>query len=122
MADDARRAVRAPRVGAGQGQTERVEGAVQLLQLLTDDPAFAWLRPLSALIVDLDERLVDPQPDLIDVTRASLTALWMPTGTFWPVYARVLQEDPSAAVAHGEVRAALAALPSRSPAAAHVLN
>jgi hypothetical protein len=27
----------------------------QLLQLLTDDPFFAWLKPLTALIVDIDE-------------------------------------------------------------------
>lgn len=101
----------------------QVEGAVRLLQLLTDDPAFAWLRPLSSLIVDLDERLTDPQPDLIDSTRQSVTALWMPTGSFWPTYAQVLQEDPAAAVTHGEVREALAALPSRGPSApAHVLN
>lgn len=101
----------------------RVEGAVQLLQLLTEDEAFAWLRPLSALIVDLDERLTDPQPDLVDATRANVTALWMPTGPFWATYAQVLQEDPSAAVAHGEVRAALALLPSRGPSApATVLN
>lgn len=101
----------------------RVEGAVQLLQLLTDDDAFGWLRPLSSLIVDLDERLSDPTPDLIDVTRANVTALWMPTGVFWATYAQVLQEDPAAAVTHGEVRAALAALPSRSSSEpSHVLN
>lgn len=27
----------------------------QLLQLLTDDPFFAWLKPVTALIVDIDE-------------------------------------------------------------------
>lgn len=27
----------------------------QLLQLLTDDPFFAWLKPVTSLIVDIDE-------------------------------------------------------------------
>ncbi len=27
----------------------------ELLRLLTDDPFFAWLRPMTALIVDIDE-------------------------------------------------------------------
>src|ERR1043166_348646 len=35
----------------------RLESGGKLLQLLVSDPAFAWLRVLSALIVQIDERL-----------------------------------------------------------------
>src|ERR1019366_9997433 len=32
-----------------------IEKPAQLLQLLTDDPFFAWLKPVTSLIVDIDE-------------------------------------------------------------------
>src|SRR5207244_23422 len=34
-------------------------GAAELLRVLIEDPAWAWLRPLSALIVQLDELAED---------------------------------------------------------------
>src|SRR3954471_15371837 len=37
----------------------RITDMFQLLNLTINDPAFAWLRPLSALIVQIDERMDD---------------------------------------------------------------
>src|SRR6478609_1271776 len=42
----------------------RLESGGQMLQLLAYDPAFAWLRVLSALIVQIDERLDDKEQPL----------------------------------------------------------
>ena len=44
---------------------ERGRGPVtnaQLLQALIEEPFFAWLRPFSGLIVEIDEALADRQP------------------------------------------------------------
>ncbi len=40
----------------------RVEDGLPFLKLVVDDPAFAWLRPLSALIVEFDEELDADEP------------------------------------------------------------
>src|SRR5437763_12059755 len=40
----------------------RLEGGGRLLQLLVSDASFAWLRVLSALIVQIDERLDADEP------------------------------------------------------------
>jgi hypothetical protein len=40
----------------------RVENPHQMLHLVIQDPWFAWLRPISALIVQADERLADDAP------------------------------------------------------------
>ena len=38
-------------------------GPAQLLQLVTDDPFFAWLKPMTSLIVEIDEMVrVDFEP------------------------------------------------------------
>ena len=45
---------------------ERVHGRIsghQLLQATLNDPQFAWLRPLSELIVRIDETLENELPD-----------------------------------------------------------
>src|ERR1700742_787426 len=42
----------------------RLESGGQMLQLLRDDPAVGWVRVLSALIVQIDERLDDKEQPL----------------------------------------------------------
>jgi hypothetical protein len=99
---------------------ERAQGRpvdpVTLLRLLTDDVDFAWLRPLSTLIVELDERFADSEQfadaDVVATAHKGIAALFAPEGKFWLRYATLLQEDAAAAVAHGRVRAALARLPA----------
>lgn len=76
-----------------------IENAAQLLRLLTDHPYFEWLRPLSRLIVDLDQRK--------DVPRPAVEALLRPGSAFGQRYTAALQADPAVAGSHARLRGAL---------------
>jgi hypothetical protein len=81
----------------------------QFLQLLTQDPWFAWLHPLSRLIVAIDEALDGKEP----ATAAGLEALVKQTGRllvasesgegFSGHYYAALQRDPDVVLAHADV-------------------
>jgi len=97
-----------------------VLGAGALLQLLTSDARFAWLRVLSELIVDVDVFLeADPAPtdDEASAVRAEVERLIAPAKSavddsdFARRYWESLHADPEVAIAHGEVRQALERLP-----------
>jgi hypothetical protein len=104
---------------------EQERGAVlsagELLQLLTSDSRFAWLRSLSELIVDLDVFLeADPAPsdDDASAVRAEVERL-MSAGAktggdsdFATRYWEYVHDDPQVAIAHGEVRQTLDRLPA----------
>jgi hypothetical protein len=79
------------------------------LQLLTRDPWFAWLQPLSQLIVVMDEALDEKEPltrdgvdALIRQARLLLVATEQGEG-FSNHYFNALQRDPDVVLAHGEV-------------------
>jgi hypothetical protein len=78
----------------------------QFLQLLTNDPWFAWLAPITQLLADLDVRLDDKKsPAMADVQLLSRRAklLLTPTETgegFSRQYDEVLQRDPDVLFAH----------------------
>lgn len=92
---------------------ERTIGKIQspnhFLQLLTSDPWFAWLSPLSQLIVSIDEALDSEEP----VTEAAIqalvqqsTRLLTPSETgsgFSKHYFEAMQRDPDVVLAHGAV-------------------
>lgn len=91
---------------------EKVVGAIQspnkFLQLLIDDPWFAWLQPLSQLIVAMDEAqdAREPATDadakaLIDQARRLLVASEEGQG-FSRHYFDALQRDPDVVLAHAE--------------------
>lgn len=79
------------------------------LQLLLRDPWFAWLQPLSQLIVAMDEALDAKEP----LTEAAVAALLKNTGLllvasetgegFSRHYFEALQRDPNVIFAHAEV-------------------
>jgi hypothetical protein len=79
------------------------------LQLLTKDPWFAWLQPLSQLIVSMDEALDAKEP----LTAAAIKALLNEAKTmlvpsesgegFGRHYFDALQRDPNVIFAHREV-------------------
>jgi hypothetical protein len=109
---------------------ERVHGRVsghELLHATLNDPQFAWLRPVSELIVRIDERLDNDLPD--EPARAAATdvsaiiaqarTLVVPdeTGTRYAQrYHAALQEHPDAVFAHRGVTAVLKeAPPPRTP-------
>jgi hypothetical protein len=93
---------------------ERAHGDVAnpaaLLQLVTADPAFAWLRGLSGLMADLDELIDDPEPIAADRAkrmRARLEALLIEEPAFAERYREMLQRSAEVVIAHAAVRGAL---------------
>lgn len=88
----------------------RLETGGQMLQLLAYDPAFAWLRVLSALIVQIDERLDDKdQPltsegakTLVDEARGVIVGK-AGGDDYQQAYNRALQESPDAVIAQSKV-------------------
>jgi hypothetical protein len=80
------------------------------LQLLINDNWFAWLRPITTLVVQIDETLAAKKPPatsrdferLVNDTRALLSPSREANG-FWQRYSGVMQRDPGVAVVHGEI-------------------
>lgn len=80
----------------------------QFLRLLTNDPWFAWLHPLSELIVSMDEALDEKEPltaagvdALIKRSRVLITASESGEG-FSRHYFDALQRDPDVVLAHAD--------------------
>ncbi|MEO6034202.1 MAG: hypothetical protein ABIQ35_02990 [Verrucomicrobiota bacterium] len=91
---------------------EKTVGAIQspnhFFQLLTNDPWFAWLGPISQLIVAMDETLDDKEPltsaaaDGL-VNQTSLLLIPSEEGqAFGRHYFEALQRDPDVVLAHAE--------------------
>ncbi|HZO83744.1 MAG TPA: hypothetical protein VFC26_00900 [Verrucomicrobiae bacterium] len=92
---------------------EQTVGPIQspnhFLQLLTQDPWFAWLHPLSQLIVSIDEVLDEKEPltdsiadALREQTRSLLVAAENAEG-FSGHYFVALQHDPNVVMTHAAV-------------------
>ena len=83
----------------------------QYLNLVLDDPAFQWLRELSAFIVVIDEALAQKEPPLTDRRGAErliaqARALLVPSeeGTgFARSYFEILQQEAAAVLAHRDM-------------------
>jgi hypothetical protein len=92
---------------------ESTVGAIRspnhFLQLLTRDPWFAWLQPLSQLIVSMDEALGDKEPltaTLVEALLKQTRLLLVPAENsedFARHYFDALQRDPDVVLAHGEL-------------------
>ena len=92
---------------------EKTMGKIQspnhFLQLLTNDPWFAWLHPLSQLIVAMDEALDAEEP----LTAAKVDALATQSKLMLVVsenndgfsghYFEAMQRDPDVVLTHAEV-------------------
>jgi hypothetical protein len=100
-------------VDSERGSYQQTVGAIQspnhFLQLLTRDPWFAWLQPLSQLIVSLDEAL-DAKEPLADaeveamLKQAGVMLVASESGEgFSRHYFDALQRDPDVVLAHAEV-------------------
>ncbi len=97
---------------------ELVNGVVrdrgELLRLLLEDEAFTWLRPLSRMIVEIDElaaRDVAPTVEEAKKIRARAEALTTASddpNAFGSRYVALLASEPRVAMNHGELRAAVA--------------
>jgi hypothetical protein len=92
---------------------------LELLDRLVRDPAWAWLRALSTLIVELDEALAkDTDVTASDAAAAAghVRALVFGLGeprdeAFLGRYRPLLQLSPALASAHGELKRLIDALP-----------
>jgi hypothetical protein len=87
-----------------------IGGPGPLLQLVTQDPAFAWLRPLSMLLVEMDD------PD--EVARAGgvrslVEAAFRAGNAFFDRYQTVMASSPDVSAANTEVKTLIEALPQR---------
>jgi len=92
---------------------EATMGAIRspnhFLQLVTSDPWFAWLQPMSQLIVAMDEALDEKEP----LTSAAVDGFLRQTRLLLVVseegegmsrhYFEALQRDPDVVLAHAEV-------------------
>lgn len=105
-------------IGSERAVYERSAGAIPsagaFLQLLTTDPWFAWLRPLSTLIVEIDEAFASKEPvtdeairTLLDASRQLITPDEQGDG-FGRHYAEAMQRDADVVIAHGDAMRALA--------------
>jgi chorismate mutase len=93
---------------------EQTVGAIRspnhFLQLLTTDPWFAWLQPLSQLIVSMDEALDAKETLTAAVVEAAVkeaSRLLAPSETgegFSRHYFDALQRDPDVVLAHREAK------------------
>lgn len=92
---------------------EKIVGEIKspnhFLQLLTQDPWFAWLHPISQLIVAMDEALDGEEPLTVagaDALMRELERLVTPSESgegFDRHYFEALQRDPDVVLAHAEV-------------------
>jgi len=91
---------------------ERIHGrqtSNDLLNALLNDPQFAWLRPISQLIVRIDELLGEKTPPMrndVEAVVSQVKALTSPNAEgniYERRYDTVLQEHPDAVFAHRDV-------------------
>lgn len=93
-------------------------GNAEMLRLVAFDPAFAWLRPVSELIVVLDELLA-----MHEVTERDAAAVRFEVDSlfssgdagFGERYFTALQASPDLVLAHATLQGAIAALPASGP-------
>jgi hypothetical protein len=93
----------------------KIGSSSEFLQLLISDARFAWLRPVTTLIVQIDEALAAKNPpregrefeQLIQDTRALLSPS-RETNEFWGRYYGAVQRDPGVAVLHARMEQQLA--------------
>ena len=87
-------------------QMGRIENPGTFLQLLMNDPWFAWLRPISQLIVLIDEHLEagleQPETSAANLLKQARD-LTVPEGR----YAELIQAHPDVALAKRDVSRAL---------------
>jgi hypothetical protein len=109
-------------VGAVAQDYEREHGpasAAGLLQLVAHDDFFAWLHPVSELVVALDDLLDSSEPVSMSdaaAVRVGIEAI-IDRGpeTFRDRYVALLQWNPDVAMTHAQVRRVIAGLPASAP-------
>jgi hypothetical protein len=86
-----------------------IQSPNHFFQLLTNDPWFAWLRPITQLIVAIDETLDAKEPLTnvnVDAVMNQSVFLLVPANSgneFGERYVAALQRDPRVVLAHAQV-------------------
>ena len=94
---------------------EPVESPAKLLGLLQSDPFFEWLKPITTLIVDIDEMVrVDFDASAAESIAARADSLFgaEANGDFSGRYVPILQRDVDVAIGHAAIRKLIALLRS----------
>jgi hypothetical protein len=95
---------------------ERTHGKVQspyaMFALVANDPAFAWLQPMTRLIVEIEDVLGRPlpppaAPDVVEARKNIDRLLVAPGETFSTRYLALLQSSPEIAAEHGRLHVVL---------------
>ncbi|MSP16928.1 MAG: hypothetical protein EXR73_10005 [Myxococcales bacterium] len=113
-------------IDLASGAYERENGPLGspfvLFRLLTTDPRFAWIRPLTELTAAIDELLDRPAAIARrdgEAVRAELEDLLGATegdrGQFLETYLEILQADPDVVIEHGRLMTQVRELPSLEP-------
>lgn len=99
-----------------QHEYERTHGKVKnpyaLFALVANDPAFAWLQPMTRLIVEIEDLVGRPLPppvksDVVE-TRKRIDALLVAIGEpFSTHYLSLVQSSPEIAAEHGRLHGVL---------------
>ena len=104
-------------IDSERGQWERSRGPTssnELLKALLEDPYFAWLRPFSGLIVEIDEALAGDEPVSASAARAYIEQarelIAVDEGDEPTVnrYDLVTRRDPNVLVLHVELSSRIA--------------
>ena len=85
----------------------------RLLQLIQEDPFFEWLKPVTSLIVDIDEMArTDFQPNDFASVVERVDRLFGSSvdASFAEKYVAMLQRDVEVAIAHAALRPSIAKL------------
>lgn len=92
-----------------ENTVEPIRSPSHFFQLLTGDPWFAWLRPISQLIVAIDETLDEKEAlgnASVDAVMRQAVFLLIPAergGEFGERYVAALQRDPRVVLSHAQV-------------------
>jgi len=92
--------------------TGATPGPTELLRLLTDDPFFAWLKPMTSLILEIDELArVDFEPETALALSRRLAMMFDATeGEFATHYVPILQREVDVTIAHAALRSVMGKL------------
>jgi hypothetical protein len=97
----------------------------ELLHIVMTDPQFAWLRPLSELIVRIDDALDMEAPDMVTDVESivgqarRLVSPDEAAAGYAERYRAALQEHPDAVLAHRGVTTVLKDAPAAAPDQIH---
>jgi hypothetical protein len=89
-----------------------VANEFDFFRLVTSDPSFAWIGPMTTLIVQIDEKVASKEP----ITTGDVEALYAETRSllaspeanpFKTEYTQLLQENPGLVMKHSAVMQAL---------------